>query len=85
VRTRFVLLVGLALIPGCARSKYAPVSGKVTMDGKPLADVVVMFQPSGDTLEPVPGSTRRTNENGEYTLTVVGEGINGAVIGPHTV
>ena len=86
MRTRYsFLLLGLVLILGCGESKYAPVSGTVTMDGDPLADVLVTFQPAGDTMNPGPGSSGRTNEKGEYTLKVIGENQQGAVIGMHTV
>jgi hypothetical protein len=55
------------------------------MDGKPLADVAVTFQPV-DTgkVNSGAGSFARTNEKGEYTLEVVGGG-KGAVIGKHVV
>jgi hypothetical protein len=61
------------------------VSGTVTMDGKPLANVAVLFQPIGGTLNPGPGSSGRTDENGGYTLTVMGGGGKGAVVGLHRV
>ena len=85
MRTRALLLFGLAWIVGCGSSKYAPVSGTVRMDGKPLADVAVIFQPIGKTLNPGPGSSGRTNAQGEYTLEVMGGEGRGAVIGPHRV
>jgi hypothetical protein len=86
MRTRSpFLLLGLVFILGCSDSKYAPVSGTVTMDGEPLADVLVTFQPAGDTMNPGPGSSGRTNDKGEYTLKVIGENQQGAVIGMHTV
>jgi hypothetical protein len=84
IRSPF-LLIGLVLIVGCGDSKYAPVSGIVKMDGEPLADVLVTFQPTGDTMNPGPGSSGKTNENGEFTLKVIGENQQGAVIGMHTV
>jgi hypothetical protein len=55
------------------------------MDGKPLAHVAVAFQPSGETLNPGPGSSGQTNENGEFTLKVIGTGNKGAVVGWHSV
>lgn len=55
------------------------VSGKVTMDGQPLAGATVIFTPSSG-----PGSsTGVTNEAGEYTL-VFRQAV-GAVIGNHKV
>jgi hypothetical protein len=86
MRTRTVPLVGLVLVLGCGEPaiKHAPVSGTVTMDGKPLPNVAVSFQPIGDTMNPGAGSSARTNERGEYTLQVIGGG-PGAVIGWHRV
>ena len=56
------------------------------MDGKPLPNAAVMFQPASEsTLNPGAGSSGRTNERGEYTLTVVGGAGRGAVIGKHRV
>jgi hypothetical protein len=86
MRTRFPLLVGLLLVLGCGDTKYAPVSGTVTMDGKALADVAVSFQPTGEgQMNPGPGSSGRTNEKGEYSLQVIGGRGKGAVVGMHRV
>jgi hypothetical protein len=54
------------------------------MDGQPLANVAVAFQPIGDSLTPGAGSSGRTNEKGQYTLNVIGGG-KGAVVGWHRV
>ncbi len=82
-------LAALALlgIVGCGGAKYAPVSGRVTLDGQPLADAVVIFQPIGDPKSPGgPGSAGKTNANGEYTLQVVEPGRRaGALVGKHQV
>src|SRR5262245_48265312 len=77
----------LLLLPclGCGGVKYAPVSGKVTMDGQPLSNAHVNFQPIAEgTMNPGPGSHGKTDENGNYTLEVVGGG-QGAVVGKHRV
>ena len=87
MRNRLLLTVApmLLLALGCGDSNHAPVSGTVTRDGKPLANVVVIFQPAGDgPLNPGMGSTGRTNDKGEYALKVVGGGA-GAVVGKHRV
>lgn len=92
-RFRFMVLLatglGLALT-GCSKSPYqvAPVSGKVTLDGQPLANVTVVFQPSGAKAgaTPGPGSTATTDAQGQYTLKTIGETSQpGAVVGPHVV
>jgi hypothetical protein len=82
---RFLLLFGLLLALGCSDSRFAPVSGTVTMDGKRLPNVVVMFQPIGGSGKPGPGSTGPTNENGEYHLEAIGGVAHGAVVGWHQV
>ncbi|MCA9015149.1 MAG: hypothetical protein KDA74_06495 [Planctomycetaceae bacterium] len=54
------------------------VSGTVTMDGKPLANVAVTFEP--ETGKP---SFGRTDESGHYELVYKNE--QGAKVGQHTV
>jgi hypothetical protein len=82
------LLLGLAFVfaSGCGSSKFVPVSGRVTLNGQPLANATVAFQPVGEgqTVEMGPGSSGKTNENGEYTLTTA-TGKKGAVVGKHRV
>jgi hypothetical protein len=87
MRTYFWLLfgVGLAFVLGCGGSKVASVSGTVKLDGEPLANAVVIFQPLGNgEVNPGVGSTGRTNEKGEYRLRLI-DGGNGAVRGMHRV
>jgi hypothetical protein len=82
-------LVGLLVVPalGCGPpAKFAPVSGVVTMNGKPLVGATVSFLP-----EPIKGSTEapvtssgKTNDKGEYTLQT-GSGQDGALVGKHKV
>jgi hypothetical protein len=52
------------------------VTGKVTMQGAPIADAVVTFSPT----ESQPMALGRTNAAGEYTLTTY-EGGDGAAAG----
>jgi hypothetical protein len=84
----FTILAGalvLGLI-GCGKGGYAPVSGVVTLDGKPARHVMVMFQPmaSKDNPEPGRGSTTFTDEQGRFTLKT-DDGKPGAAIGKHKV
>jgi hypothetical protein len=95
VRARFAVAVGVLLplvaLQGCSGSgvKYAPVSGKVTMDGKPLAKVNVIFIPLPTPGSDVAGDTAGgvTDENGQYTLkTSTHDGMkDGAQVGKHKV
>jgi hypothetical protein len=59
----------------------------VTLDGKPLPNAVVTFQPlrDGNNVNPGPGSDALTDADGNYTLKVVGSGKTGAVVGKHRV
>jgi hypothetical protein len=84
---RLVVGVILLSILGCGGSqKLAPVSGKVTLDGKPLANALVSFQPIAEkaSLEGAPGSSGKTNDQGEFTLMSI-KGGNGAWVGKHRV
>jgi hypothetical protein len=81
------LALPLALVVGCGSGpKYAPVSGRVTLNGQPLANATVSFQPiaEGSINAPAPGATGRTNANGEYTLASA-DGRTGAWVGKHRV
>jgi hypothetical protein len=72
---------------GCSSSKIAPVSGLVTLDGKPLDGVHVGFQPiakPGD-MNPGTGSYAITDANGQYTLLLVDGEMPGAIVGKHRV
>jgi hypothetical protein len=81
-----VLVLASAAVAGCSDSNLAPVSGRVTLDGKPLAGATVNFQPDvPGKAYPGLGSMAVTGDDGAYTLAVVGQKTNGAVIGPHKV
>jgi hypothetical protein len=95
VRSRLPLSVVviplLIALQGCGGGgvKYAPVSGKVTMDGKPLAKVSVVFIPLPKPGSDIAGDTAGgvTDENGQYTLkTSTRDGMkDGAQVGKHKV
>ncbi len=78
----------LPLAAGCGGPyKTAPVSGRVTLNGKPLANAAVLFQPvaTEGNNEPGPGSSGVTDADGRYSLTLIGNRGKGAVIGKHKV
>jgi hypothetical protein len=85
MRARVLLLAAVALTPGCG-SKYVPVSGKVTLNGKPLANALVAFNriPDEGSIEAGPSALGQTNENGEFTLRVSPQQA-GALVGTHRV
>ncbi|HLJ93880.1 MAG TPA: hypothetical protein VKU02_11895 [Gemmataceae bacterium] len=78
----------LLLLVGCGGGPYqvAPVSGRVTLNGKPLSSASVTFQPIGEgKMNPGPGSGAFTDSDGRYTLKLTGTETSGAVVGKHTV
>lgn len=84
---RSAFLVFLATLTGCAgEPKFHPVSGVVTLNGKPFPEGVVSFQPIGSKDNPTPGqgSSAYTDGNGRFVLKVE-EGKPGAVAGKHLV
>jgi hypothetical protein len=80
-----LLLLAVFLALGCGGSRTASVTGKITLDGKPLKNGRVNFQPTGDTVNTGVGSFGRTDANGVYTLTLIDESTAGAIIGKHRV
>ena len=84
---RYTLIFLVAAI-GCGAEesvKLAPVSGQVTLDGSPLADATVSFQPETIGEEISPSSFGRTDQEGQYTLEVVTDGESGTIVGKHKV
>ena len=80
---RALLTAGLAMILGCSgRSgpETAPVTGKITLGGKPMAGAHVTF-----TAEGAPRAALGTTDaQGVYQLTTF-QPNDGAVLGKHTV
>lgn len=63
-----------------------PVSGKVTMDGEPLAHVIVTFRPMSSKDNPNPGrsSSALTDNDGRFSLAI-GPKQTGATVGKNAV
>lgn len=82
-------LLCLTVIPllGCSNESYAPVSGVVQLDGKPLEDAKLIFEPIGDAQGVASGkpSYGRTDTSGVFTLHCPQEDVEGAAIGEHRV
>lgn len=80
------LAVLCAPLAGCGGSRIVPVSGVVTLDGKPYKNAIVSFQPKATDNDPNPGrgSVGITDENGRYTLSYDGKE-PGAVVGKHWI
>jgi hypothetical protein len=86
MRLRVLFGSFLVLALGCGGPKIATVKGKVTLNGKPLANALVTFQPiaPGGSIDAGPGSAAKTNAQGEFTLKAM-TGASGAVVGEHRV
>jgi len=72
-----------AMLAGCGGSGYklVPVSGKVTLNGKPVPDAHVSFEPRAVG----PGCYGKTDGEGRFTLQSVLDDKPGAVPGTHVV
>lgn len=82
------LVAGLVLLAGCSQenANFAPVSGTVTVKGKPQPNLIVSFLPVTQGTEQGIASSGLTDEQGRFTLKTTGEnGIEGAMIGSHQV
>ena len=79
--TAGILLLAVSL-SGCGKSDLpdiGKVSGTVTLDGKPLPDAVLTFQPEGAR-----PAYARTDEEGYYEVEYT-KGVMGATLGTHRV
>ena len=76
----FVIL--MACFAGCGKTgpEVAPVTGRITLDGKPLENADIVFQPDGSK----PPSAGRSDANGRYDLAYK-RGVMGGMIGSNTV
>jgi hypothetical protein len=78
-------LAAVAAAPGCSRGpQFADVEGTVTLNGRPLTDVEVVFMPDPDTGTFGPASSCYTDDKGRYQLRTH-KGQSGAVVGTHRV
>jgi hypothetical protein len=78
----------LLLLCGCGSDgSVAPVSGVITLNGKPTADIAVTFQPVAADGKNVPGPSAFgvTGSDGRYTLKLLGTETRGATIGKNQV
>ncbi len=85
LRGLICVLAGSTLVClGCS-SKFVPVSGVVSVNGKPYGKAAVSFQPIGTSDNPNPGrgSSAYTDENGRFEL--ISDDNQGAVVGKHLV
>ncbi len=76
----YVLLLGFCALVGCSDNGLVPVKGLVLVDGKPIENAAVLFQPEGGGVP----ATGVTGPNGEFTLSTAGVG-EGATAGMNGV
>ncbi len=73
--TAHLLLTAVVVIAGCSKGPdLVPVSGKITLDGKPLPFGLVIFQPSNGQL------SQGEINNGEFAMSTRSPG-DGATVG----
>ena len=84
MRSKLFTLGLLFCAAGCG-DNLVSVSGKVTLNDKPLPNATVIFHPHSEKPNPGPGSHGKTNDKGEFTLTLMTREVNGAVPGKHKV
>jgi hypothetical protein len=82
---RLLLCGCLLVLAGCGGNAgpELPVSGIVTLDGNPLADVTVRFYPDADT-DPNSSGYAQTGTDGKFVVTG-GKGKKGLVAGKYKV
>src|SRR5262245_22782262 len=88
---RVIFLYGLLLLTaaagGCQRGptwNIAPVEGTVTKDGRPLANIEVVFLVDADAGTQGPRASGTTDKAGHYHLRSH-NGDDGALVGKHRV
>jgi hypothetical protein len=79
-----VLAAGLVTAAGCGESgpKLVPVEGRVTLDGKPVSEMLINFHPLGNTYGT--GANAMTDADGRFTL-MDSRGGTGAYVGEYKV
>ena len=77
-----IAVASIVTLVGCSGEdgpEILPVTGVVTLDGQPLPDAKVLFQPRGGR-----GSVATTGPDGKYEL-LYKTGVHGAIPGKHRV
>jgi len=81
------LIIGIAIIAGCSKKGPAfnsEVTGVVTFDGTPLANVRIEFVPESTDGVKIPGSYAMTDDKGSYKLMCENQK-PGAAVAKHRV
>jgi hypothetical protein len=83
----FVLVTGALFATGCGQSNLARVKGRVTCNGQPVPNAVLMFSPvakSASDKESGKAAEGATDADGRYVASTYKSG-DGALIGKHRV
>lgn len=88
-RVTFLVLVAAVAITGCSGDSFstANVTGTVTVDGTPVAGIMLEFEPERMGKKILPTAYGMTDAAGHYEVSRVGGpgGKPGAVVGRNTV
>jgi hypothetical protein len=87
-RAFLILALALFTFGGCGGGgDLAPVSGVITLNGKPTAEIAVTFQPvaASGTKNPPPSAFGVTDQDGRYSLTVLSGDRKRASVGKNHV
>jgi hypothetical protein len=88
-RRCLVLGVLAVLLSGCSNEpRTVPVSGRVTLDSKPLPNATLQFVPvqGADETTPRPSAFGTTEEDGRYSLVLnTSSNTKGALVGKYKV
>jgi hypothetical protein len=79
-----LLLIGMSLT-GCGGREFAEVEGRITLDGKPLADVQIVFLPDPAKGNKANNSSATADANGYYRLYATRDERSGTVLGSHRI
>ena len=85
MRCQFLVSALVLVAIGCGGMKLVPVSGRVTLDNKPLVNADVIFQPDSLEKNPGHGSRGKTDDQGQFTLQLTTGNTKGATVGKHKV
>jgi hypothetical protein len=80
---RPLVVAVLGCVGGCNGGpvhEFAPVEGRVTLNGEPLRGVIVKFYPESESTTQLPVATGTTDDNGAFQLSL-SEKQPGALVG----
>jgi hypothetical protein len=82
---RLVVVAVLGCVGGCSGGpvrEFAPVEGRVTLNGRPLVGVIVKFYPESESTTQPPIAAGTTDETGTFQLSISEKQL-GALVGPN--